>query len=314
MIDESQWRSWPPKGSSAAAFDASSPSESYECPDISTENLVGQAVDCVREWGVLGDKTAAEETPSATVITAESVWRSPDAHPFVLLLSMVNLYGEESVYWLPETVKTTFERGGRMLSNSSFTKIMAARTLVATPSPWRQWEVFHWVARGLSGVAPNFTFLEEPDLGDLAVCADLMRLTDRSRKTGIEVDKYVGAAFRAEGIHYAPPPLDFAQRELEQPKIQCEKCLAVHRDDNDTKCVACGSRNLTRLPYDFAASRDATKELWDARHKMPLVVAVEGLPDTAPGNAVYRLLTQWDRVNTARSQLLQQLRMIGGRR
>lgn len=313
-LDESQWQRWPEGGAATEVPRATPELPSYDPPGISTGVLAGMAGDCLRDWKVTDDsaKTAADTASSA--VTPENVWKHRDSHPFVLLLLAIDLYGEDVVYWLPDTVKMTFERDGRALSNSAFTKLMAARTLLATPSPWRQWEVFHWISRGLAGVPPNFTFLEEPELGEMAVCADMMRLTDPHRKTSTEVDKFVAAVFKHEGIHFAPPPLDFAQREIEQGQISCPKCSAVHRDDGDTKCISCGSRELTKLPYVFAESRDATKALWDARSTLPLVTAVDGLPDGGAGNAVYRLLVQWDYARQVRAHLLQQLRMIGGHR
>lgn len=313
-LDSSQWRSWPQGGSAPA--EPQTPEPSYDPPGISTDELAGNAASCLRDWGLVElDKSAALSAElAATPVTIENIWRHHDAHPFVLLLLALDRYGEGVVEWLPDTVRMTFEKDGTVFSNGAFTKLLAARTLLGSPSPWRQWEVFHWVCRGLSGSAPSFVYLEEPEIGHLFVGADLLRLTEPKRKTGLEVDKYVAATFRTDGIHYAPPPLDFAQREIEQPQIQCQKCEAIHRDDNDTKCVSCGAAALKPLPYAFAASRDETKRLWEERKALPLERAVDGLPDSGAGNAVYRLLVQWDYARQIRSQMLQQLRMIGGTR
>jgi hypothetical protein len=316
-IDSTQWRQWPPSGSaSVRTAEAPAPQDAYEVPEISTEALAGQAASCLRDWDMFDhDKVAALVADvDSGVITPENIWRHHDAHPFVLLMLIIDKYGNEAVEWMPDTLKTTLERDGIALSNGSFTKLLAARILLASPSPWRQWEVFHWVSRALVGIAPNFTYLEEPELAHLFVCADVMKLADPKRKTGIEIDKYVAAALKHQGIHYAPAPLDFAQREIEQPQIQCKKCDAVHRDDNDVKCVACGSANLTKLPYAFAESRDAARKLWDERKSAPIEKAVAGLPNTGVGNAVYTLLVNWDYARRVRAQMLQQLRMIGSRR
>lgn len=316
-LDLTQWRSWPPKGSaSVLAEEAPAQRDPYEAPEASTEALAGQAASCLREWGMLDhDKVSALVNDiDSGVITPENIWRHHDAHPFVLLLMLIDKYGQEAVEWLPDTLKITLERDGAAVSNSVFTKLLAARTLLASPSPWRQWEVFHWVSRALAGVAPNFTYLEEPDLAHLFVCADVMKLADPKRQTSTEIDKYVAAAFRHDGIHYAPPPLGFAQREIEQPQVHCKNCGAVHRDDNDIKCVSCGSSALVKLPYTFAEVRDDVRKLWDERHSLPIERAVDGLPDTAAGNTVYTLLVSWDYARRVRAHMLQQLRMIGGRK
>lgn len=310
-LDDENWRTWPPPGGFSSQPFASEPPP--EAPEVSTEALAAQAASCLREWGDL-DKTAAAADITATPITLEGIWRHYDAHPVALLLLCLDLYGTEFVEWLPDTVKLTLERDGRALSNANMTKLMATKTLLASPSPWRQWEVFHWVSRALAGHPPNFTYLEEPEIGHLVACANVMKILDPSRTTSVEVDKYVAAALRTEGIHFAPPPLDFAQRELAQRKLQCSRCDSRHRDDNDVKCISCGAPGPFTVIHEFKESHDRAAALWSEREAQPLERAVDGLPDDGVGNAVYRLLVAWDYARRARAQLLQQLRMIGGRR
>lgn len=309
-LDDANWRTWPPPGGSSSAAEPTAETP-YEPTEHTTGSLADSAVSALGEWGDLSKTAAQEDTPAPSL---DGIWRNRDAHPVVLLLMCIDRYGEEFVSWMPDTVKLTLERDNIAPSSATLTKIMAGKTLLASPSPWRQWEVFHWTALALAGVAPNFTFLEEPNLGHLMACADVMKILDRNRKTSTEVDKYVAAVLRNEGIHFAPPPLDFAQRELEQRKLQCAKCEAIHRDDNDTKCISCRSTSLSAVPYEFADSRDEAAKLWSARSGQPIERAVEDLPDTGVGNAVYRLLLAWEFARRARSQMLQQLRMIGGRR
>jgi hypothetical protein len=232
----------------------------------------------------------------------------------VLALMLIDRYGEDVTGWMPVTVQQTLEKDGIQLSNSAYAKILSVFVLLASPAPWRRWEVFHWVARGLSGQQPNIVYLESPEIGHLFVMADLMRLTDPKRSTGTEVDKYVAAVLKEDGIHYAPDPLHFAQRELDDPKIQCERCNTINRDDNDVRCVSCGHRKLEKLPGEFEEAKKTSESLWKARKAMPIVRAVDGLPDNGPGNAVYRLLVHWDYARRVRSQMVQQLRMVGARR
>jgi hypothetical protein len=309
-LDDQNWRRWPAAGG-ASFVSETEPGEAYEPPGTSPADLVQSAVGALRGWGVSDDKIASD-TSGGSAITRDNMWRHYAAHPLVLLLRVLDMYGEDVVQWSPDTLKTTLERDGFSLAGTAFTKLMAARVLLASPSPWRQWEVFHWVSVGLAGIPPNFTYWEEPSINHFAVCADLMGIVDPKRQTSTEVDKYVATFFRHEGIHFIPTPLSFAQRELEQPQVRCKACDAIHRDDNDTKCVTCGKSELEKIPYIFAASSAETAKLWDQRHKFPVESAVDGLPDTAPGNAVYRLLVEWDAVTRSRRGLLQQLRLLGG--
>lgn len=310
LLDENHVRIWPSPGAGSAVL-SGGPDESPPPEEpISIEGLVSRAV----ESADVAEKTAALRADARTGIpTPKDIWRHPDAHPIVLILLLLDKYGQEYLDWHPDVLKLTLDRDGIALSNKVWNKIQAGRVVLASPSPWRQWEVFHWVCRALSGETPNFVYFEEPELGHLVTGFKIMKLVDPKRQTSLEVDKFVAAAFKHEGIPFIPAPLDFAQRELEEPKIECLHCGAVHRDDNDVKCVTCGQSKLRKIPFEFEELKAECKRLWDARNKLPLADAVENLPDTGAGNAVYRLLVEWDLARDVKSQMIQQLRMIGGR-
>ncbi len=248
------------------------------------------------------------ELPAPTETT---LWRHPNAHPAILILSVLDKYGDEALEWAPETLLATLDRDGVKLSNANKTKLMAACTALKSPSPWRQWEVFDMVCLGLAGQQPNVVYAEEPELGHLVAGFDFMKMVDPERDTSDEIDKFVAAAFKHEGLPYVPPPLDFAQRELEDPRIRCRSCGAEHRDDNDQRCVTCGSPQLEKIPYEYADLRDQVRGLWNDLKGLPLEAAVDKAPDTAAGNAVYRLLVHWDYAHQVRAHLVQQLRMLG---
>lgn len=320
-LEELEVRRWPLPGAGAScALPGGLVKTASEPPPLSLEYLAHRAVDAMQKWaGELPpgmEKVAAQRDDGGELPppTKDTIWRHPNAHPAALMLLVLDRYGQESFDWEPETLLITMLRDGIQLSNANRTKILAARTALYSPSPWRQWSVLHWVCLGLSGRQPNFTFLEEPEMGYLAAGMDFMRMVDPERDTSDEVDKFVAAVFKKEGLPWIPPPLDFAQRELEAPKYECEQCGAVHRDDNDQRCVTCGSPRLKRLPYEFAGLRDEVKKLWNSVKGLPLETAVDRTPDTAAGNGVYQLLVHWDYVNQVRTQLAQQLRMLGSRK
>lgn len=261
----------------------------------------------------------AELSPDASidlhgsVPNTKSIWRHPSANPIVLMLLLLDKYGQEYLEWHPDVLKMTLDRDGIALSNSVWNKILAGRVILMSPSPWRQWEVFHWVCRALAGESPNFVYMEEPQIGHMAAGYAMMKIVDASRDTAWEVDKFVAAVFKNEGISFIPQPLDFAQAELEEKKIECTHCNALHRDDNDTRCITCGSDQLVKVPYEFEQEKTDTRDLWNARKNESLGKAIENLPDTGVGSAVYRLLVEWSYADTVKAQMIQQLRMIGGR-
>lgn len=308
------WMRWPGERASAET-----PSSEPETSKVAEEELpldlvsvVHRIVQSVQDEGG-SRKTAslrADGTESAP-ITKANMWRHPNAHPLALALVLLDRYGESFFEWDPLPLKLTLERDGISLSNSVWTKIQSVRPLFTSPSPWRQWQIFHWVCLGLAGHSPNFVYLEIPEPGHLGAGFDMMRSVDPKRETSDEVDKFIAASFRNDGIPYIPDPLSFAQRELEVPRITCKRCGAIHRDDNDVRCVTCGSKkSLEPVPYEYAASRDAVKALYEEHRSAPLEKAVESLPDTPVGLAAHRLLVQWDYVSRVRAQLVDQLRML----
>ena len=316
------WAKWPSDGAESAVppEDRVKTASYPDSPLPSIEAVARGIADAIPAWerelpaGI--EKTAALRDDGSggrlPTVTKANIWRHPNAHPLTFDLLLLNKYGPEYLGWEPEPLRLTLKRDDIRISNEAWTKIQAVRVLHNSPSPWRRWEVFHWVALGLSGKTPNFNFMEEPELGVLAVAVDIMKIVDRPRDTGEEVDKYVAVTAKADGHTCLPPPLDFAQRELSQPQVRCKRCGTTDRDDNDVRCVACGSSDLERPPSPNAELCAHVMKLFKSRARQPLEQAVEGLPDDTAGNMAYRLLTHWDYRNEMRSRLITQFRMLRG--
>lgn len=266
--------------------------------------IVERTADSLQSWGIAIPDAAATPAPR------NSLWKDPAAHPVVLALLLLDRYTAECLEWDPEVLQVTLQRDGYQLSNAVWTKVQAMRVLLQAPTPWRQWDVFHYTCKGLSGVQPNVTYLEEPELGQLMLGADIMRLIDPTRAMGSAVEKFVAAALKHEGSVIAPAPLEFAERELLDPQLHCLDCSALHRDDHDVRCVSCGGSRLEPVPYEHEALRKECIALWAARHLLPIDQALEDLPETGAGNLVYHLLVHWDYARASRARLLQQLRTL----
>lgn len=292
-------RVWPERSGDAPAPEQAS-IQPVEYHEPTTAGLAERCATAAAEWGT--DKVAS-------VVDRSALYKDPDAHPLVLMLMVLDRY-PECLEWDPEVLRATMFKDNLQVSGACWDKIKAVMVLLVSPSVWRQWHVFHWVARALGGKPPNFVYLEQPELGHLVVCADIMKIVDPSRKTAEEVDKYIAAAFKADGHVFIPPPLQFAQRELEDPQLECSSCGAMFRDDNDAKCVSCGAASLRKVPFDYAALRDQCAALWAPRQSLVIEQAVVGLPDGAPGSLVEVLLLHWDYARKVRQQLLAQLRVV----
>jgi hypothetical protein len=274
-----------------------------EIPEPADNSLAGLA-------SRIASAAQAQDTGIKLAAVGPELWRVAEAHPLVLLIQVLDRYGEESFDWAPEVLRATMLRDGIDPSGANWTKILAARVLVQSPSPWRQWEVFHWVCCGLSGKQPNITYLEMPVIGNLMAGLDMMKIVDPSRVTSVEVDKFIAATLRDDGQVFAPETLGTATRELEDPQLHCKHCGALHRDDSDQKCISCGEAALEKVPYVFAELRDQCQALWKARRDLILEKALDGLPETSAGNLVYHLMVHWDYARRMQQRLLQQLRAI----
>lgn len=294
-VDLSEMHAWPIRlGTSAEHAE-------HEAPEALTrEGLVERCAQAGASWGESETKTASAE-PAL-------LFKAPDAHPFVLLLMVLDRYGNEALTWAPEVLRVTMIRDNLQVSGASFAKLMAMEAILNSPSPWRQWNVFHYVSRALAGLPPNFVYLEQPELGHQMVAVDIMRVCDRAQQTSAEVDKFVATTLRHSGHVYAPEPLSFAQRELEQPRLHCTSCGASFEDNNDQKCVTCGAAALSPVPYPYAELRDACAAFFVPRRELSLDRAVDGLPETPAGNLVFDLLPHWDHARRVRQQLLTQMR------
>lgn len=285
--------------------------------ELSVESMLQGVVEEIPTWelelprGI--EKFAAARFGSGDelpAVTRKNIWRHPNAHPLALTLLLADRYAPDFLSWEPEALRSTLKKDDTQLSDGVWTKILAARVIMMSPSPWRQWEQFHWVSYGLAGRAPNFVYLEKPELGFSMAAVDTMKIVDRTRPWAEDVDKYVATVLREIGSLYAPAPVQFAQEELSDRRLKCRACGTLEKDDHDIKCVACGSKDLDRVAGPFDNLKEPTATLFEARKKMPLEEAVQGLPETAVGNAVYRLLVHNEYRNEVRAQLLAQLRML----
>lgn len=275
-------------------------SEDLEPVEVNT--AVGNTVEALQEWGEIEPKVAAREP--------HLLWRDSEAHPLVLLFIVVDRYGQEALLWPADVLKATLERSGVALAHSAWSKILAARVLMQSTSPWKRWHTFHWVARGLCGLSPNFTYMETPEIWHLGLMLDCMKAVDPKRAIGLDIQKYIAAVLAAEGIRYAPPPLHIAQRELEERKIHCTACGATARDDDDVTCVTCGSKHLERPASEFTDLATRTKS-WVQAHQSVKLDALHPHESDAAAQCGARLLVELAQIKERRRALSAQLRHVG---
>jgi hypothetical protein len=284
---------WPPRPRASS----SAPAEGRAGLVMDQEQVKSAAAEfCARETpflpvNIIKVAELRDDGSDAGQVTKDNAWRHPSTHPVILLTMVLDKYGDESAEWAPSVLRKTLQRDGITLSNSAWTKIMAVRAVVSSPSPWRQWEVFHWIGQGLSGLSPNFHYLEEPAIGNHMLAMDVMNMLDPHSETSEEVDKYIAATAKSDGLAWVPAPLEFIQHEIEDPQLLCSNCDAEHDDDNDVTCVTCHKiGTLSAIPYEFADLRDATKALYTGRIGLDPDDMLEDLPDSSAGTGAGILL------------------------
>jgi len=251
------------------------------------------------------------EKLASTSVTIDNIWRHVEAHPYALVLLLVDRYSKESLQWHPDLLQIRMIRDKLAPSNAVWTKILACRVLFTSTKPWDDWQTFHWTALGLSGKSPNFGLLEEPEVANIVQAVGVMRAIFPDRPFGEEVQKFIAATMRNESIIYAPYPVEFCQDELDDQKLKCTNCVAIHRDDGDRVCVTCGKEALVTMPHPFQEELDEMKELWRVTKDLPLERAIDYLPETYPGNSVYRLAVYWHDTLDTQKALASQLLLMG---
>lgn len=182
------------------------------------------------------DATAIEETNEAveeknkveprppSPITFINLFQHPDSHPYVLDLALLKKYGPEWMEWERETllrrVPLDFHTAG--ISDLTFAKLNAMKTLHYVDTFWSSWEVFIPVTMALNSLFPDFRMMQVPTVSQCAVSVDI---ADRVREVpwSDEMKAYFQTVFKFDGIFCAIQPLDFVEVDGEDYPVDCEE-------------------------------------------------------------------------------------------
>lgn len=184
----------------------------------------------------------------------KSLFSSPDAQPLPLVALLTHLLGKEWVDWLPETIWQGLEDLRIPVSSLNKEKILAARLVATRNRPWEEWEIFIHVCDALNSRVPNFQVLQEPAIGDLMVAVGIMEELSPKIEFSEEVARFTAACVLHHGVWYAPPPIDFAQPFISEPKLRCKECGNTNPDIHpDGLCDACSARYRHDKPFSHRA-------------------------------------------------------------
>jgi hypothetical protein len=180
-----------------------------------------------------------------------------DAHPVALTLALMEKFGADWFEWEAETLKSEILQSFKAtsVSENNWQKIQAVRTLTTTVGFWQEWHIFEKIIQALNNNVPRFDISQRCTISQLMAGVDIAN-TIRVEAYGDEISRYIAACAIDEAVEYLPPPLDFAQSVLSEPKYRCKRCGTIELDDIDGRCDFCTARfqddrALNFKPADF---------------------------------------------------------------
>lgn len=144
-------------------------------------------------------------------VSSANLFTHPEAHPIVLDMALIRKYGVEWMEWEPETLEIRIPEDFKVsgVSDLNLSKIQACKTLHLVDSYWQRWEVFGWCTMSFNGVFPNFDTMQVPAVGQILVSVDTANRIREDVAWSEEVQSYIRAVYKHDGIVCTQPPADF---------------------------------------------------------------------------------------------------------
>lgn len=167
--------------------------------------------------------TFKEERPRVTAYI--NLFQHPDTHPYVLDLALLKEYGPEWMEWEPETLDLRVPQDfpTRSISDLNMEKIQAVKTLHYVNTFWLDWDVFLPCTMAFNGLYPDFNIMQVPTVAQCAISVDLANRIRDDVKWSVEVENYLDAIHRFDGILCPFGPLEFVEVDTEGLPIDCEE-------------------------------------------------------------------------------------------
>jgi len=196
-------------------------------------------------------------------LARDNVFIHHDTHPVVLDMALFKTFGMDWLEWEPETLRTEIERASKLgVSELNWNQIQAVKTMHVHDAPWKDYEAFVPVILALNNNIPVFTILDKPSISQLMAGVDMMKHIRDDVEFDDEVIRFMSACFLDENVFYAPPPLEFLQDTISQPRYRCPDCGNDYEDDNDDGlCDFCAERFTDEHPFNFKPSPGAIEKM-----------------------------------------------------
>lgn len=227
------------------------------------------------EETVVSEPPAEVSVPEAPAPEAPPAWASEgrpfslsrvftfaDTHPAIFDLILVKTFKMEWFSWLSDTLFREIESTFRTsISETNRHKILAVRMLHVGDAAWDHWEIFEKTVNALNGIAPLEGVMQPPGVPLVMAGVDIMNQL-RREEFSEEIGRYVAACFLHDHVQYAPPPCDFAQPYLSDPRYRCKDC---HQEGSalppfDGFCPSCTHKFDTEHALSFRPDPERVKK------------------------------------------------------
>lgn len=273
--------------------------------------------------------TAISSPPTAPrPLTSRSVFSHPEAHPLALDVVLLKNFELDWLTWLPETLFTEIEHTfGSSIAEVNKLKILAAQTLHVVDTFWDAWEIFEKTIWAINGQVPRLDTIQPPDLPMLMAGVDMAN-SIRQETYGEEVARYCAGVFLHENVFYAPEPLEFCQKYLEQPMYKCNDCGQVGSALGPFSgvCWSCGGHFDSEHPFKFEPDTthgrnvtitkmfdpEPTKARFNVLNKLSAEQLKTAIHETAEDIQAAKLITAVDFTKYRSQQLAEQLMSLRG--
>lgn len=142
----------------------------------------------------------------------ETIFTYEYTHPAVLDIVCLSKFGHEWYGWLGETIaqeiKLSFNTN---VSRVNWSKLMAVKTMHIVDTYWEEWEVFEKITNALNGVPPAIGIVQGLDTNQLLNGVEIANMI-RKETFNDEIARYIAACLLHDNVHYAPAPIEFAQK------------------------------------------------------------------------------------------------------
>lgn len=130
---------------------------------------------------------------------------------------MDNIYGDEWYEWQDDALRDTLARDGHGNINPIVWNILRAiQALRSSQYPYQDYHVFEKTVLALNKSNPNWEFIERCDPEEIAYAITCIKEMFPSAEFSKDVPKYIAVIAASDGFVVLPPPLDFAQMELDK--------------------------------------------------------------------------------------------------